>query len=35
LYTFTGGTITKVVVDLSGAHYIDVERELAAAFHKD
>lgn len=34
-YPFTGGTIAKVVVDVSGTPYVDVERELAAAFAKD
>jgi hypothetical protein len=34
-YTFTGGTIAKVVVDISGTPYVDVERELAQAFSKD
>ena len=34
-YAFTGGTIAQVNVDLSGAPYIDVEKELALAFSKD
>ncbi|CAN5473936.1 sulfatase-like hydrolase/transferase [soil metagenome] len=34
-YEFTGGTIVKVVVDISGTPYIDTERELAAAFSRD
>jgi len=34
-YEFTGGTIAKVVVDISGTPYVDVERELAQAFSKD
>jgi arylsulfatase A-like enzyme len=34
-YDFTGGTIAKVVVDISGTPYRDVERELAQAFAKD
>ena len=34
-YPFTGGTIAKVVVDISGTPYVDTERELAAAFAKD
>jgi arylsulfatase len=34
-YPFTGGTIAKVVVDISGTPYLDVERELAQAFSKD
>ncbi|MDR3660767.1 MAG: arylsulfatase [Mycobacterium sp.] len=34
-YPFTGGTIAKVVFDVSGMPYVDVERELAQAFSKD
>ncbi len=34
-YEFTGGTIAQVDVDLSGAPYLDVEKELALAFSKD
>ena len=34
-YPFVGGTIAKVVVDISGTPYLDVERELAQAFSKD
>jgi arylsulfatase A-like enzyme len=34
-YDFTGGTIAQVNVDLSGAPYVDVEKELALAFAKD
>ena len=34
-YPFTGGSIAKVVVDISGTPYLDVERELAQAFAKD
>jgi arylsulfatase A-like enzyme len=34
-YAFTGGTIAHVNVDLSGAPYVDVEKELAQAFSKD
>ncbi|OBF26142.1 arylsulfatase [Mycobacterium sp. ACS4331] len=34
-FPFTGGTIAKAVVDISGTPYVDVERELAAAFAKD
>ena len=34
-YAFTGGTIAQVNVDLSGAPYVDVEKELALAFSKD
>ena len=34
-YAFTGGTIAKVVVDVSGEPYEDIERDLALAFSKD
>ena len=34
-YAFTGGTIAKAIVDISGTPYLDVERELARAFSKD
>jgi arylsulfatase len=34
-FTFTGGTIAQVNVDLSGRPYEDVERELALAFSRD
>ena len=34
-FAFTGGTIAKVVVDVSGTPYIDTARELAAAFARD
>jgi Sulfatase len=34
-FAFTGGTIAKVVVDISGTPYLDTERELARAFAKD
>jgi arylsulfatase A-like enzyme len=34
-YAFTGGTIAQVNVDLSGAPYVDVEKELALAFARD
>ncbi|MCX8563501.1 arylsulfatase [Mycolicibacterium mucogenicum] len=34
-YPFVGGTIAKVVVDISGTPYVDVEQELAKAFCKD
>jgi arylsulfatase A-like enzyme len=34
-YAFAGGTITQVNVDLSGAPYVDVEKEFALAFAKD
>jgi hypothetical protein len=32
---FTGGTIKKVVVDLSGDHYVDLEHEAIAAMKRD
>ncbi|WP_264062408.1 hypothetical protein, partial [Mycobacterium montefiorense] len=31
-FTFTGGTIAAVTIDLSGRPYQDVESELALAF---
>jgi arylsulfatase len=34
-FDFTGGTIARVVVDVSGTPYIDAEHELAAAFARD
>jgi arylsulfatase len=34
-FAFTGGQITDVTVDLSGTPYVDVEKELAAAFSRD
>jgi arylsulfatase len=34
-YAFSGGTISQVVVDVSGKPYEDVEKELALAFAKD
>ncbi len=34
-YPFTGGTIAQGVIDISGAPYLDVERDLARAFAKD
>ncbi|MGO9925563.1 MAG: arylsulfatase, partial [Mycobacterium sp.] len=34
-FTFTGGTIAQVTMDLSGRPYQDVERELALAFSRD
>ncbi len=34
-YPFVGGTIAKVVVDISGTPYLDAEQELAQAFSKD
>jgi arylsulfatase A-like enzyme len=34
-WAFTGGTIEKVVVDMSGEHYVDLEMEAAAAMKRD
>ena len=34
-FAFTGGTIARVTVDLSGAPYENLESELALAFAKD
>ncbi|MGB3482387.1 MAG: arylsulfatase [Mycobacterium sp.] len=34
-FAFTGGSIAKVVVDISGSPYIDLERDIAVAFAKD
>ena len=34
-FAFSGGTIAKVTVDLSGRPYEDVEKELALAFSRD
>lgn len=34
-FPFTGGTIAKVVLDISGTAYLDRERELAIAFARD
>ncbi|WP_071287449.1 arylsulfatase [Mycolicibacterium llatzerense] len=34
-FAFSGGTIAKVVIDISGTPYLDVEQELAQAFSKD
>jgi arylsulfatase len=34
-FTFTGGTIAAVTIDLSGRPYDDVETELALAFSRD
>ena len=31
-FPFTGGTIDKVVVDVSGDHYVDHEAQVAAWF---
>jgi len=32
---FAGGTITKVIVDVSGESYIDLKLEAMAAFKRD
>jgi len=32
---YTGGTIQKVVVDVSGDHYVDLEMEAMAAMKRD
>ena len=34
-FAFTGGSIARVVVDVSGTPYVDAERQLAIAFAKD
>jgi arylsulfatase len=34
-FTFTGGTIAQVTIDLSGRPYVDVEKELTLAFSRD
>lgn len=34
-FAFTGGEIARVNVDVSGEPYLDVEREIAAAFARD
>ncbi|SHP15329.1 Arylsulfatase [Mycobacteroides abscessus subsp. abscessus] len=34
-YPFTGGTITQVVVDISGEPYENLEKKLAIVFAKD
>ncbi|HET7739806.1 MAG TPA: arylsulfatase [Mycobacterium sp.] len=34
-FAFTGGTIAKVVVDISGTPYEDLERDFAQAFARD
>ena len=34
-FEFTGGTIVRVVVDVSGEPYLDAERHVATAFAKD
>lgn len=34
-FTFTGGTIKQVTVDVSGEQYRDLERELQAMYARD
>ena len=34
-WAFTGGTIQKVVIDVSGDHYVDLEMEAMAAMKRD
>ncbi|MGI9644222.1 MAG: arylsulfatase, partial [Ilumatobacteraceae bacterium] len=34
-WAFTGGTIQKVVIDVSGEHYVDLELEAMKAFKND
>jgi hypothetical protein len=34
-YRFTGGTIKRVAVDVSGAPYVDLEREAAAMLARE
>ena len=34
-YTFTGGTIHRVAVDVSGEPYIDLEREAAGMLMRE
>lgn len=34
-WAFSGGTIKKVIVDVSGEHYVDLELEAIAAFKRD
>ena len=34
-WRFTGGTIRRVAVDVSGEHYIDLEREAAAMMMRE
>jgi arylsulfatase len=34
-WSFTGGTINRVAVDVSGEHYIDLEREAAAMLMRE
>jgi arylsulfatase len=34
-YTFTGGTINRVAVDVSGDPYVDLEREAVAMMARE
>jgi arylsulfatase len=34
-WAFTGGTINKAIVDVSGEAYVDLEMEAIAAFKRD
>jgi hypothetical protein len=34
-FRFTGGSIERVVVDVSGDHYVDHEKEVAAWLMRD
>jgi arylsulfatase len=34
-FAFTGGTIDRVVVDVSGDHYVDHEKEVLAYLARD
>ena len=34
-FTFTGGTIRRVAVDVSGEPYVDLEREAAAMLMRE
>jgi len=34
-YSFTGGTIKQVIVDVSGEHFIDIEREAVAMMKRE
>jgi hypothetical protein len=34
-FPFTGGVIERVIVDVSGEHYVDHEKELLASLARD
>jgi hypothetical protein len=34
-WTFTGGTIKEVTVDVSGEHYVDLEKEAVALMARE